>query len=72
MKDGLPIIGKEITYNNKLWTINQFHMVQNNPELYVELYDGWSRLNVMWSNIRPILEKRGLGDYGTVSTQQQI
>lgn len=72
MKDGEPIIGKEITYFEKLWTINQFHMVKDNPELYVELYDGWNRLNVTWSNVRPILEKRGLGDSGTVATQRQI
>jgi len=62
MRDGTPIVGKEITYNEKLWTINQFYMVPNNPELYVELYDGWNRLNVTWSNIKPVLEKRGLGD----------
>lgn len=47
-------------------------MVKDNPELYVELYDGWNRLNVTWSNVRPILEKRGLGDSGTVATQRQI
>jgi hypothetical protein len=47
MRDAFPITGKEITYNNKLWTIKEFYYVPNNPNIYVALFDGSVTMNVL-------------------------
>jgi hypothetical protein len=47
MRDAFKVIGKEIDYRGKTWKINEFYYVPNNPDIYVELYDG----NV-WMNVR--------------------
>jgi hypothetical protein len=57
MRDAFPIIGKEITYNNKMWTIKEFYYVPNNPNIYVVLFDGISRLNVVLKEISELITK---------------
>jgi len=47
MRDAFPIIGKEIIYNNKMWTIKKFYYVPNNPNIYVALFDGSVTMNVL-------------------------
>jgi hypothetical protein len=47
MRDAFPITGKEITYNNKLWTIKEFYYVPNNPNIYVALFNGSVTMNVL-------------------------
>ncbi len=57
MRDAFPILGKEITYNNKMWTIKEFYYVPNNPNIYVALFDGISRLNVVLKEISELITK---------------
>jgi len=57
MRDAFTIIGKEITYNNKMWTIKEFYYVPNNPNIYVVLFDGISRLNVVLKEISELITK---------------
>jgi hypothetical protein len=52
MRDAFPITGKEITYNNKLWTIKEFYYVPNNPNIYVALFDGSVTMNVLLESLR--------------------
>ena len=52
MRDAFPITGKEITYNNKLWTIKEFYYVPNNPNIYVALFDGSVTMNVLLESIK--------------------
>ena len=55
MRDAFKIIGKEIYYKGKIWVINEFYYVPNNPDIYVELYDGSIRMNVRLDNIRELI-----------------
>lgn len=55
MRDGIIIRGKEIRYMDKLWTIKEFYYVENNPDIYVKLYDGNSSMNVMLDKIKSII-----------------
>lgn len=55
MRDALKIIGKEIDYKGKTWTINEFYYVPNNPDIYVELYDGNIRMNIRLSKIENLI-----------------
>jgi hypothetical protein len=55
MRDGIIIRGKEIRYMDKLWTIKEFYYVENNPDIYVKLYDGNSSVNVMLDKIKSII-----------------
>jgi hypothetical protein len=57
MRDAFPITGKKITFNDKVWTIKEFYYVPNNPNLYVELYDGKSRMNVIMDSIMDLIIK---------------
>jgi hypothetical protein len=57
MRDGVAIKGKEIEYTNKTWIINEFYYVPNNPNIYVELYDGSVRMNVMLDDIKSLIVK---------------
>ena len=57
MRDAFPIIGKEIIYNNKMWTIKEFYYLPNNPNIYVALFDGISRLNVVLKEISELITK---------------
>ena len=51
MRDAYKVIGKEIDYMDKTWTINEFYYIPNYPDIYVELYDGNLRMNVMLNKI---------------------
>jgi len=57
MRDAFKIKGKEINYMGAKWVINDFYYVPNNPNLYVELYDGKSRMNVIMDSIRDLIIK---------------
>jgi hypothetical protein len=57
MRDALIIKGKEIKYMNKTWIINEFYYVPNNSNIFVELYDGISRMNVMLKDISELITK---------------
>ena len=55
MRDAFRIIGKEINYMNRTWKINDFYYVPNNPNIYVELYNGNIRMNVMLDTIKDLI-----------------
>ena len=55
MRDAFRIIGKEINYMNRTWKINDFYYVPNNPNIYVELYNGNIRMNVMLDAIKDLI-----------------
>jgi hypothetical protein len=52
MRDAFPITGKEIIFNDKLWTIKEFYYVPNNPNIYVALFDGSVTMNVLLESLR--------------------
>ena len=52
MRDAFPITGKEITFNDKEWTIKEFYYVPNNPNIYVALFDGSVTMNVLLESLR--------------------
>jgi len=58
MRDAFKIKGKEIKYMGTKWVINDFYYVPNNPNLYVELYDGKSRMNVIIDSIKDLITKQ--------------
>jgi len=58
MRDAFKIKGKEINYMGTKWVINDFYYVPNNPNLYVELYDGKSRMNVIIDLIKDLITKQ--------------
>jgi hypothetical protein len=58
MRDAFKIKGKEIDYMGTKWVINDFYYVPNNPNLYVELYDGKSRMNVIIDLIKDLITKQ--------------
>jgi hypothetical protein len=55
MRDAIVIKGKEIEYRNKIWIINEFYYVPTNPNIFVELYDGSIRMNVMLDDIKSLI-----------------
>jgi hypothetical protein len=52
MRDAFPITGKDIIFNDKLWTIKEFYYVPNNPNIYVALFDGSVTMNVLLESLR--------------------
>lgn len=59
MRDGIIIKGKEIFYKDKLWIINEFYYVENNPNIFVKLYDGSRSMNVMLDDIKSLIVIKG-------------
>ena len=57
MRDAFIIKGKEINYMEPNWVITELYYVPNNPNLYVELYDGKSRMNVILDSIKHLIIK---------------
>ena len=57
MRDAFKIKGKEINYMGTKWVINDFYYVPNNPNIYVALFDGISRLNVVLKEISELITK---------------
>jgi hypothetical protein len=55
MRDAFKVIGKQINYMNKTWTINDFYYVPTNPDIYVELYNGDYRMNVRLESIKDLI-----------------
>lgn len=55
MRDAFKVIGKKIDYKGKTWKINEFYYVPNNPDIYVELYDGSVWMNVRLDNIKDLI-----------------
>jgi hypothetical protein len=55
MRDAFKVIGKEIDYKGKTWKINEFYYVPNNPDIYVELYNGDYRMNVRLESIKDLI-----------------
>jgi hypothetical protein len=55
MRDAFKVIGKEIEYMDKTWTINDFYYVPTNPDIYVELYNGSYRMNVRLDVIKHLI-----------------
>jgi hypothetical protein len=55
MRDAITIKGKEIEYGDKTWIVNEFYYVPTNPNIYVELYDGSVRMNVMLDDIKSLI-----------------
>jgi len=57
MRDAFIIKGKKINYMETNWVITELYYVPNNPNLYVELYDGTSRMNVILDTIKHLIIK---------------
>jgi hypothetical protein len=57
MRDAFIIKGKEINYMGTNWVITELYYVPNNPNLYVELYDGKSRMNVELKSVKDLIIK---------------
>ena len=57
MRDAITIKGKEIDYLNRLWVINEFYYVPNNPKIYIELLSNGMRLNVSLEDIISLITK---------------
>ena len=57
MRDAFTIKGKKINYMGTNWVITELYYVPNNPNLYVELYDGKSRMNVVLESIKDLIIK---------------
>ena len=57
MRDAITIKGKEIDYLNRLWVINEFYYVPNNPNIYIELLSNGMRLNVNLEDIKSLITK---------------
>jgi uncharacterized membrane protein len=55
MRDAFKVIGKEIDYKGKTWKINEFYYVPNNPDIYVELFNGSYRMNVRLEVIKDLI-----------------
>ena len=55
MRDAYSIIGKEVYYNEKTWTVKDFYYVPNNPNLYVKLSDGKKNMNVLLKEIKELI-----------------
>lgn len=56
MRDAYDIKGQKLTYNNKEWEIGKVYFVPGRTNLYVQLKNGKSSMNV---NIIDVLEKIG-------------
>ena len=57
MRDAFIIKGKEINYMGTNWVITELYYVPNNSNLYVELYDGKSRMNVELKSVKDLIIK---------------
>jgi hypothetical protein len=57
MRDAFIIKGKEINYMETNWVITELYYIPNNSNLYVELYDGKSRMNVTLDSIKHLIIK---------------
>ena len=55
MRDAFKVLGKEIDYKGKTWKINEFYYVPNNPDIYVELFNGSYRMNVRLEVIKDLI-----------------
>ena len=55
MRDAFLIKGKEINYMDTNWVITELYYVPKNPNLYVELFDGKSRMNVVLDSIKDLI-----------------
>jgi hypothetical protein len=55
MRDAFKVIGKEIEYMDKTWTINDFYYVPTNPDIYVELFNGGYKMNVKLDVIKDLI-----------------
>jgi len=60
MKDAYSIIGKEVYYKEKTWTVKDFFYVPNNTNIYVGLTDGQVRMNVILKDIQHLLTQGNL------------
>jgi hypothetical protein len=55
MKDAYSIIGKEVYYKEKTWTVKDFFYVPNNTNIYVGLRSGGITLNVILDDVMSLL-----------------
>lgn len=55
MRDAYSIIGKEVYYKEKTWTVKDFFYVPNNANIYVGLRSGGITLNVVLDNVMSLL-----------------
>jgi hypothetical protein len=57
MRDAFTIKGKKIKYMETNWVITELYYIPNNSNLYVELYDGISRMNVVLESVKHLIIK---------------
>lgn len=55
MRDAYSIIGKEVYYKEKTWTVKDFFYVPNNENIFVGLTDGNVTLNVILDDVMSLL-----------------
>ncbi len=60
MRDAYTLKGTPIHYNGKDWIIGETYCVPGNPNLYIQLKDGITSMNVMISDILDILVSKTL------------
>jgi len=51
MRDAYVIHGEKIFYMDKEWTIGVVYFVPGNPNVYVQLKDGITSMNVILSDV---------------------
>jgi len=57
MRYAFTIKGKKIKYMETNWVITELYYIPNNSNLYVELYDGISRMNVVLESVKHLIIK---------------
>ena len=55
MRDAYSIIGKEVYYKEKHWTVKDFFYVPNNKNIFVGLTSGGITLNVTLDDVMSLL-----------------
>jgi hypothetical protein len=55
MRDAYSIIGKEVYYKEKHWTVKDFFYVPNNVNIFVGLTSGGVTLNVTLDDVMSLL-----------------
>ena len=55
MRDAYSLIGKEVYYKEKTWTVKDFYYVPNNENIFVGLTSGGITLNVFLDDVMSLL-----------------
>jgi len=70
MRDGIPLIGKKVSYNKEEWTIKDFFFIPENSDVYVRLSNNAVNLNVRYKDLFKRLQESVLVFTSEVPTQK--